>query len=87
MKYILLFIIAIVLGIVVRLYKNYVSMKLYHGEVLEKTYVCPNCGHRFQPKWYQMLFGVGTAYTYDCAKLKCPACHEWDMCTISHDER
>ena len=87
MKIIIPLLIGIVLGIVIKLYKRYIVMNLYHKDILEKTYVCPNCGHRFRPKWYQMLLGVGTAYAYDCAKLRCPACHKWDMCSIAHDER
>ena len=87
MKTLIPVVIGLALGIALRLYKNYVSIKMLHSEVVEKTYVCPNCGHRFQPKWYQLMYGIGTAYAYDCAKLRCPACHKWDMCPIAHDDR
>ena len=84
MKIIPLVVTAVIVVAIV-IIKTYVNMKISYGDVLDKTYVCPNCGHKFQPEWYQMLYRAGTVYVYDCAKLKCPNCHERDMCHVSHD--
>ncbi len=53
-------------------------------EIADKPFKCPNCGHRFYVKWYQMFFKRMTVYTYKNARLKCPACGITDMC--KHEE-
>ena len=47
------------------------------GVVLSKnTYVCPKCGHRFHPKWWQTL----TIHVGSDRLLRCPKCKHKGMC-------
>lgn len=53
-------------------------------EITDKPFFCPNCGHKFYVKWYQMWFKQNSVYVWKSAKLKCPNCKVTDMCR--HDE-
>ena len=49
------------------------------GSVLAKnTYACPNCGHLFKKKWYQMMLSL---HINDNRWLKCPSCKKKDWCS------
>lgn len=49
-------------------------------EITDKGFVCPNCGKEFSPAWQSLIFKLPSVYSYNVAKLKCPACKERDMC-------
>lgn len=80
-------IIGVIIGVAIALVKIAVNMNLYHRDAYGKTFVCPNCGARFNVKWYQMILKYNTVYTYNAARLRCPVCREKDMCSVAYDER
>ena len=45
-------------------------------------FACPNCGHNFYAKWYQLMFAGGAIHAFDYANLKCPKCKIKDSCSI-----
>lgn len=49
-------------------------------EVLEKPFVCPNCGHSFRLKWYQVWYKFPSFYLLNGIRYKCPACKQTDVC-------
>lgn len=54
-------------------------------EITDKPFICPNFGHKFYARWYQMwFFKRNSVYLCKSAKLKCPKCGITDMCR--HDE-
>ena len=53
----------------------------------DKDFVCPNCGCRFNTKWYQMIFKWHTVCLTESAVLRYPSCRRRDVCHISHDKR
>ena len=55
------------------------------ASLADKPFVCPNCGHRFYVKWYQLIFRQFSVYTYNKANFKCPCCKMHDMCSRPHD--
>ena len=79
--------IAIASGVLFGVIKLCLKIKLFHGEAYNKTFACPNCSARFKAKWYQMIFKTESVYTYNAARLKCPVCHEKDMCSVVYDEK
>jgi len=81
------FIIIIVLGVVLGIAKVCLRTYIFDRGVYEKTYACPNCGARFQVKWYQMIFRIYAVSVYNAAHLRCPVCRKRDMCSIVYDER
>ena len=48
-----------------------------HYFIMSATYVCPECGTEFKPKWYQL-----SAYIHFMGKrlIKCPNCHKTSYC-------
>jgi len=47
-----------------------------------EPFICPNCGHSFYAKWYQLMFYKRyTIRAFNQARLKCPKCKVRDMCT------
>ena len=40
-------------------------------------FVWRNCGHIFQPKWYQMCVNT---HVFDEHRLRCPKCNALDFC-------
>lgn len=84
----------IVLGIIIGLAIAFVRIALrtslfrsFYKDAYGKTFVCPNCGARFNVKWYRMILKYATVYTYNAAHLRCPVCREKDMCSVAYDER
>jgi len=53
------------------------------GSVLAgEHFACPNCGHHFYAKWYQLIFGQRyTIHAFGQARIKCPKCKMRDMCS------
>lgn len=51
-------------------------------DIADKGFVCPNCGKEFSPKWQSLYYKLPSVYTYNVAKLRCPACKERDMCSL-----
>ena len=48
------------------------------GVILSKnTYVCPECGKRFHPKWYRAML---TPHINSDRVLKCPHCGKKSLC-------
>jgi DNA-directed RNA polymerase subunit RPC12/RpoP len=41
---------------------------------------CPNCGHHFYAKWYQLMFASGSIHAFNYANVKCPKCKILDSC-------
>ena len=79
-------IIAIVLGSALGIVKLCIRTKLFDGWAYNKTFACPNCGARFNVKWYQMIYKFYTVSMYNAAHLKCPICHKKDMCSFVYEE-
>ena len=74
-----LIIVVLVLGIVFSIAWKFGPSILLN---VSRLFACPNCGHKFSPKWYD--FGVVMATGLDTAtsklKLKCPKCEIRDWC-------
>ncbi len=79
--------ITIIAGLILGIIRLCIKTKLFTKDVYEKTYVCPNCGEHFTARWYQMIYKRGSVYTYNAARLKCPCCHQKDMCSVAREER
>lgn len=47
--------------------------------LINKTYICPNCGAEFKPRWYQLYVGV---HMGNKRIAKCPYCGEKGWCKI-----
>ena len=48
------------------------------GTTLSKnTYVCPKCGHKFHPKWWQAALSL---HVNSNRMFKCPKCGHRDFC-------
>ena len=45
----------------------------------ENTYVCPECGKRFRPKWWRAMFSLHYGSDPDRV-LKCPHCGHQGFC-------
>ncbi len=84
MKY---YIIPIIIGLALGIIRLCVFTKIFRKDAYDKPFACPNCGAKFNARWYQLLFKTGSVYTYGAARLKCPVCRQRDMCSIAHDER
>ena len=57
--------------------------QLIGGAMLRgELFACPNCGHRFYAKWYQLMFRSQryTVHMFNQARIKCPKCKIRDMC-------
>ena len=48
----------------------------------KKTYVCPECGHRFNVTTRQLL----TTHFGDAYRLKCPGCGKTNYCSPSYEQ-
>ena len=48
-----------------------------HVYIMSGTYVCPECGEIFKPKWYQI-----SAYVHFMSErlIKCPKCKKINYC-------
>ncbi len=80
-------IIILVVGLALGIVKLCLSIKIFHANAYEKTFVCPNCGAEFNVKWYQLMYKVLSVHAFNTAYLKCPVCHKRDSCSVTHDER
>ena len=81
------YVIGIAVGLISGLIGACMKVKYLHREAYDKTFACPNCSARFKARWYQLIFKTESVYTYNAAHLKCPVCHEKDMCSVAFDER
>ena len=45
-------------------------------------FACPNCGHHFYAKWYQLMFAGGAVHAFNYANIKCPKCKIKDTCSV-----
>ena len=45
-------------------------------------FACPNCGHNFYGKWYQLMFAVGAVNAFNFANIRCPKCKIKDSCGV-----
>jgi len=55
-------------------------------EIANRPFICPNCGHRFYAKWYQIGRPLqASVYATGKAMLKCPECKEKDLCKWDSD--
>jgi len=50
-----------------------------YKRLAEKIWACPNCGHRFKPKLYQMF----TLHINNARMLRCPKCRKADWHSYS----
>jgi predicted RNA-binding Zn-ribbon protein involved in translation (DUF1610 family) len=55
-------------------------------EVLDKPFVCPNCGHPFKIKMHQVWYRLPSFYVAKGFKAKCPKCRQTDICSRTHLE-
>lgn len=48
----------------------------------KEPYACPNCGHIFKKKWYNLMFKPGPMVRDGSGelRLKCPSCNKVDFC-------
>ena len=50
------------------------------------TFVCPKCGHRFEPKRTELLLSVPfDPFGSDTASLICPRCKKMSDCKIARE--
>lgn len=49
-------------------------------EILETPFICPNCGHIFTLKWYQVWYKFPSFYHLNGLKHKCPKCKQTEIC-------
>ncbi len=87
MKELFTIIIVVLIGLGLGIIKLYINTMCYARDVYENTYICPNCGAHFKVRWYQIIYKWNSVYMYNAAKLKCPNCHEKDMCSVDRDQR
>ncbi len=87
MNEVLMILLILLMGIGLGIVKIYINTRFYARDVYEKTFVCPNCGAKFKIHWYQIIYKRNSVYMYNAARLKCPVCHQKDMCSVAHDER
>ena len=80
-------VIVIVLGLVLGIAKVCINTKLFHREAYDKTFCCPNCSARFNVPWYKLIYKTDAVYTYNAAQLRCPVCHQKDMCSVANEDR
>lgn len=52
----------------------------------KRPYACPNCGHIFTRKWYNLVFKFGPIVKEGNGelRLKCPKCAKTDFCIHSN---
>ena len=73
-------VLSVVLNLVLRIItriRSYRRLKQY----AEKPFACPNCGHIFYVKWYNLILKETVILMRDKAPLKCPKCKMRDMCS------
>ena len=75
-------IIYVLIGIVIILGIPFLRFAARGAHLAENRFACPNCGHHFYAKWYQVMFAGGMIHLYNYAKLKCPKCKVTDACGI-----
>ncbi len=54
-------------------------------DVLEKPFVCPNCGHKFKIKMRQVWYRFPAFYLVKGFKVKCPNCKKKDVCSTTYE--
>ena len=73
---VVLLVIVFVLGLI------FLSLVIGCSILAGEPFACPNCGHQFYAKWYQLIFGQRyTIRAFDQARIKCPKCKIRDMCS------
>ena len=50
--------------------------------VSKQEFVCPKCGEKFSPKWYQAAFGI---HCIDERVFRCPRCGHKGFCKKSKE--
>ena len=73
---VVLIVIVVILGI------PFIRFAIRGSSEASNRFVCPNCGHHFYAKWYQLMFAGGTIHAFNCAKVKCPKCKITDLCSV-----
>ena len=87
MKEIFIIFIVVLVGIGLGFIKLYVNTRFYARDVYEKTFACPSCGAHFNVRPHQIIYKWNSVYMYNAARLKCPVCHQKDMCNVAHEEK
>ena len=54
-------------------------------DLLDSPFVCPNCGHQFTLKMYQVWYKLPSFYVLNGLRIKCPKCRETHVCSHSHE--
>ena len=75
-------ILCVLLAIVIILGIPFFRFAMRGALLASNRFACPNCGHHFYAKWYQLMFAGGTVYAFNYAKVKCPKCKISDSCSI-----
>ena len=52
----------------------FIPALLSYKSLTQKTWACPNCGHQFNPKLYQVF----TASMNKACMMRCPKCRKAD---------
>jgi len=74
---------AIILIIIIFLGFFFFTFAINGIRLADNIFACPNCGHHFKPKWYNMMFVPGRIFLlFNKANLKCPKCKTRDTCSI-----
>ena len=59
----------------------------YRKQISEKPFVCPNCGHVFSVKFFQMPFLLHSYVLSETILVKCPKCKTRDHCKRPYSEQ
>lgn len=59
-----------------------VALIMAGKHIASKQYVCPECGKKFYPGFWQAMFSV---YMNDDRVLKCPHCGRKGFCHVARD--
>ena len=66
--------------------KSVLVERHYRKSVMEKPFVCPNCGHVFSVKLFQMPLRLHSYMASESILVKCPKCKTRDHCKRPYSE-
>ena len=72
----------ILIAVVIILGIPFIRFALRGAELAANKFACPNCGHHFYAKWYQLMFAGGAVHAFNFANIKCPKCKISDSCSV-----
>jgi len=72
----------VLLAIIVILGIPFIRFAIRGAELATNRFACPNCGHHFYAKWYQLILAGGAIYAFHYANVRCPKCKTKDSCSV-----